>query len=327
MLPVRKMVLVAALACAFGAPIAAAAGGPTPADRHAVWRDPQDPARTLIIATDASGVALYDLSGTRLQAVTAEGPSGLDLREGFPTPKGERVLVAVSETGRSGAGVALYFLDPTRRTLDFWAAVPLDLARPQGLCLARRDAAFLMIVSGGDGEVRQLRVEAGADGAARLVEERRFAIDGPPAGCVADDAHGRLYLTEAGRGVRGFDLAAAPAGPGEMVADAPSPTLLPDVDSLSLLQDDGATWLVASSRIDSAIVVWRLDETLTYWFGSYDVVETGGVNSVSGARGVAARGRLVGGFAGGLLVTQAGQDGGRSLKLVDWGRVRDGLGL
>lgn len=323
----RKMVLVAALACALGAPAVAAAGEPVSADRHAVWRDPDDPERTLIVAAGASGLSLYDLSGARLQAVAAQGPSGLDLRERFPTSQGERVLVAVSETGRSGAGVALYFLDPARRTLEFWAAVPLDLARPQGVCLARRDAAFLMIVSGGDGEVRQLRVEAGADGTARVVEERRFAIDGSPAGCVADDAHGRLYLTEAGRGVRGFDLAAAPAGPGEMVADAPSPTLLPDVDSLSLLEDGGATWLVASSRVDSAIVVWRLDETLTYWFGSYDVVDRPGVDGMSGARGVAARGQLVGGFAGGLVVTQAGQDGERSLKLVDWGRVRDGLGL
>lgn len=328
MVSIGKMALVAAIACALGAPSVVKAEAPAIGERHAVWRDPVDPARTLIVAAGVSEVSLHDLSGARLQAVAGQSPSGLDLREGFPTPNGARVLVAVSEVGRDGAGVALHFLDPVRRTLELWASVPLDLALPQSLCLARRDDAFLMIVSGGDGEVRQLRVEAGPDGVARLTEERRFSIEGPPAGCVADDARGRLYLTEAGRGVRGFDLAAAaPTGAGDLVADAPSPTLLPDLDSLSLFQDDGAAWLVASSRADQAIVVWRLDEALTYWFGSYDVVERAGVDGLSGARGVAARGQLVGGFAGGLLVTRAGQGGGRSLTLVDWGRVRDGLGL
>ena len=83
------------------------------ADDPAIWVDPQDRSRVVIFGTDKkAGLYTYDLSGK----ITGFLPDGLlnnvDLRDGFPTPAGTRVLVAASDRRRMGA--ALYLLDPSR---------------------------------------------------------------------------------------------------------------------------------------------------------------------------------------------------------------------
>jgi 3-phytase len=320
----RTLALTAALALALGAvgiaragaiPAAgadAAARSAPAAGRQAIWLDPSDRGHSLVVAGDASGLTLRDLAGRRLQAVTGVQPARIDLRAGFPTPAGARVLVAVAEGGREG-GAKLYLMDPERRTLAFWADVPLDLARPHEVCLAKQGAGFQLVVGGADGQMRQLRVEAGADGAAKLTEDKRFAIMGAPAGCVGDDAEGRVYVAETGRGVWRFDLSDPSAG--GIAAQAP---VLPDLDGVTLVREQGETWLVGSSQSDQAVAVWGLDGDLTYWYGAFMVSE----GTEAGVRDLAASGRLVGGFADGLVVAQKA-----GVKLVDWRTVRAALGL
>lgn len=303
------------------------------ADDPAIWVDPNDRTRGVIIGTDKkAGLYVYDLTGKQMQYLPGGKPNNVDLREGFPTAQGPKVLVAASDRGRRGAGAALFFLDPATLKLSFWAAVPIDLTEPYGLCLARRGDAFLMIVNGTDGQVRQLRVAQGADGKPQLTEERRFAVATQPEGCVADDARGRLYLGEEGRGVWRYDLGTTPV-PGTLIAEAPSAMLMPDVEGLALLDDGVATWLIASSQGDSAFAVWKVtdaDEALYY--GRFSVVEGNGIDAVTGTDGVAAHGRLVGGFQQGLVVVQDDVDTGpggqrQNFKLVDWGAVKAALGL
>lgn len=303
------------------------------ADDPAIWVDPNDRQRGVIVGTDKqAGLYVYDLAGKQLQFVPGGKPNNVDLREGFPTASGEKVLVAASDRGRPGMGAALYFLDPASLKLTLWGAVPIDLAEPYGLCLARRGDAFLMIVNGTDGQVRQLRVAQGANGKPQLTEERRFAVATQPEGCVADDARGRLYLGEEGRGVWRFDLGTAPQT-GVLIAEAPSAMLMPDVEGLALLDDGAATWLIASSQGDSAFAVWKVtDADEAMYYGRFSVVEGNGIDAVTGTDGVAAAGKLVGGFAQGLVVVQDDVDTGpggarQNFKLVDWGRVKDALGL
>lgn len=303
------------------------------ADDPAIWVDPNDRTRGVIIGTDKqAGLYVYDLAGKQLQFLPGGKPNNVDVREGFPTASGPKVLVATSDRGRRGAGAALFFLDPATLKLSFWAAVPIDLTEPYGLCLARRGDAFLMIVNGTDGQVRQLRVAAGPDGKPQLTEERRFAVATQPEGCVADDARGRLYLGEEGRGVWRYDLGVT-ATPGVLIAEAPSQMLMPDVEGLALLEDGAATWLIASSQGDSAFAVWKVTDTdEALYYGRFSVVEGNGVDAVTGTDGVAAAGRLVGGFPNGLIVVQDDVDTGptgarQNFKLVDWDRVKAALGL
>ena len=322
-----------------GTPVPAAAETPSvgtaardAADDPAIWVDPKDRTRGVIIGTDKqAGLYVYDLAGRQLQYLPGGKPNNVDLREGFATPSGARVLVAVSDRGRPGAGAALFLLDPATLKLTLWGAVPVDLTEPYGLCLARRDNAFLMIVNGTDGQVRQMRVAMGADGRPQVSEERRFAVATQPEGCVADDARGWLYLGEEGRGIWRFDLGST-AAPGALIATAPSAMLTPDVEGLALLDDGPETWLIASSQGDSAFAVWRVDGAEPVYRGRFSVMAAGGVDAVTGTDGVTAQGGAVGGFPGGLVVMQDDVDQGstgarQNFKLVDWREVRRALGL
>ncbi len=327
------------MAVGAGVPVVAAAETPPvgttaadAADDPAIWVDPADRGRGVIIGTDKkAGLYVYDLAGRQVQALPGGLPNNVDLREGFPTPQGRRVLVAASDRGRPGAGAALFLLDPATLKLTFWAAIPVDLAEPYGLCMARRGDDFLVIVNGTDGQVRQLRVAMGGDGRPQAVEERRFAVPTQPEGCVADEARGRLYLGEEGAGVWRFDLGAGPAS-GELFAPAPSEMLKPDVEGLAFIEDAAGAWLIASSQGDSAFAVWKVDGAEPVYRGRFSVVASQGVDAVTGTDGVSALGGVVGGYPEGLVVMQDDIDEGvagarQNFKLVDWREVRRALGL
>jgi 3-phytase len=332
----------AKLTMGVGTPVPAA--GETPsvgtgardaADDPEIWVDPADPTRGVIIGTDKqAGLYVYGLDGRQMQYVPGGKPNNVDLRGGFPGPKGPVVLVAASDRGRAGA--ALYRLDPATLKLAFWGVVKLDLVEPYGLCLAKRGETFVMVVNSTDGQVRQYAVTTGPRGRPAIKEERRFALATQPEGCVADEAAGRLYIGEEGRGVWRYDLGTGPAQ-GELIAEAPSDMLKPDVEGLALLREGATTWLIASSQGDSAFAVWRVDGAQPEYRGRFSVMAGGGADNVTGTDGVAALGGRVGAFPEGLVVMQddveetgAGAGGPRALqnfKLVDWREVKKALGL
>lgn len=319
-----------------GAPVVAAAETPPvgtserdAADDPEIWVDPADPSRGVILGTDKqAGLNVYGLDGSARAFIPGGLPNNVDLRDGFATPGGPRVLVAASDRGRGG--VALYLLDPASLTVQFWGLVPADLREPYGLCMARQGAAFIVIVNGTDGQVRQLRIAADAQGRPSSVEMRRFGLASQTEGCVVDDARGRLYIGEEGRGVWRFPL----VGParGELIAQAPSAMLKPDVEGLSLLGDGQATWLIASSQGDSAFAVWRVDGAAPDYRGRFSVMASAATDAVTGTDGVAALGGPVGGFPQGLVVVQDDVDEGaagarQNFKLIDWREVKRALGL
>lgn len=305
------------------------------ADDPEIWADPRDPSRVVIFGTDKqAGLYTYDLEG----GITGFIPDGrlnnVDLRGGFATPKGERVLVAASDRGRMGA--ALYLMDPDSLKVEPWGVVPLDLAEPYGLCMGRRAGGLLVIVNGTDGQVRQVKVEVGPDGAFKATEEKRFGVATQTEGCVVDDAKGVLYLGEEGKGIWRFDLAPG-ATTGSLIATAPSAQLAPDVEGLTLLREGAATWLIASSQGDSSFAVWRVDGPEPVFRGRFSAVGGAGIDPVTGTDGVAALGGVVGPYGEGLVVVQddvdsegEGQSAARArqnFKLIDWKGVKAALGL
>ncbi|WP_296815696.1 phytase [Brevundimonas sp.] len=307
------------------------------ADDPEIWVDPSDPSRVVILGTDKqAGLYSYALDGAVLGFIPDGQLNNVDLRGAFPTPQGERVLVAASDRGRMGA--ALYLMHPSTFEIAAWGLVPLDLPEPYGLCVGRRGEDFLVFINSTDGQVRQLRVAAGPDGSVQAVEERRFAVPSQPEGCVVDDLRGRLYLGEEAAGVWLFDTAARGTAQGRIVAAAPSEMLQPDVEGLTLLHEPGGpSWLIASSQGDSAFAVFRADGPELEYRGRFSVVAANGVDAVTGADGVAALGGAVGAFAQGLVVMQDDADTQgeapdtrreqQNFKLVDWAEVRRALGL
>jgi len=307
------------------------------ADDPEIWVDPADPSRAVILGTDKqAGLYAYGLDGAVLSFIPDGRLNNVDLRGGFPTPWGERVLVAASDRGRMGA--ALYLMHPSTFELTPWGVVPLDLSEPYGLCVGRRGDDFLVFVNSTDGQVRQVAVRAGADGAIEARGERQFSVPTQPEGCVVDDARGRLYVGEEAAGIWLFDTAASGAAQGRLIEAAPSDRLTPDVEGLTLLHEpDGASWLIASSQGDSAFAVYRADGPELEYRGRFSVYPANGVDAVTGTDGVAALGGQVGPYGSGLVVMQDDADTAgeaansrrsqQNFKLVDWAEIRRALGL
>lgn len=306
------------------------------ADDPEIWVDPADPSRVLIFGTDKrAGLYVYGLDGAVRQFIADGRLNNVDLRSGFPTPDGERVLIAASDRERMGA--ALYLMNPATLEITPWGVVPLDLSDPYGLCMARLGDRYVVIVNSTDGQVRQVEVSAGPDGAHRAVEQRRWRIASQPEGCVADESRGWLYIGEEARGVWRFQLDPARPASGELVARAPSSELQPDVEGMSVIEDAAGVWLVVSSQGDSAFAVYRIDGERPVYAGRFSVAGANGADPVSGTDGLAAHGGPVGSFASGLVVVQdhIDTDGEaatprywrQNFKLVAWANIRRALDL
>jgi 3-phytase len=331
----RQLVGVGTPVPVSGETVAVATERADAADDPEIWADPRDPSRVVIFGTDKqAGLYAYSLDGKVLGFLPDGQLNNVDLRDGFPTPEGLRVLVAASDRGRGGA--ALYLMDPDTLVVKPWELARLDLAEPYGLCVGRRGADFIVIVNGTDGQVRQTRVSAGADGRLVAVEEKRFDVGGQTEGCVVDDATGALYIGEEAKGVWRYSLDAG-GDARSLVAAAPSAMLKPDVEGLTLLRDGAETWLIASSQGDSAFAVWRVDGAQPLYKGRWSGVAAHGVDGITGTDGVAALGGQVGAFPRGLIVAQddvdtegeaaSGTRSRQNFKLVDWRDVRAALGL
>ena len=306
------------------------------ADDPEIWADPRDPSRVVIFGTDKqAGLYTYDLSGKITGFIPDGRLNNVDLRDGFATDQGPRVLVAASDRGRLGA--ALYLMDPESLAVSPWGLVRMDLAEPYGLCMGRRGDAFIIVVNGTDGQVRQVRIAAAADGTLLSTEERRFAVPSQTEGCVIDDARGLLYIGEEARGIWRYDLDPASSARPALIAAAPSDQLKPDVEGLTLIRESAVTWLVASSQGDSAFTVWQVDGAEPQYRGRFSAIGGNGLDPVTGTDGIAGLGGPVGGFQAGLLVVQDDVDSDgeaptstrarQNFKLIDWAAVKLALGL
>lgn len=306
------------------------------ADDPAIWVDPKDPSRGVIFGTDKqAGLYAYDLTGKVTQFIPDGRLNNVDLRGGFPTPAGEKVLVAVSDRDRKGA--ALYLLDPATLQTAPWGVAALDLGEPYGLCMGKRGDDFIVITNGIDGQVRQQKIADGADGAFVATEEKRFAVGSQTEGCVVDDAKGVLYIGEEDKGIWRYSLDPAAGDARTPVAAAPSEMITPDVEGLALLREGEKTWLIASSQGDSTFPVWRVDGDSPVYAGRFSVMGANGVDGVTGTDGVTAQGGAVGAFPDGLVVMQDDVDSEgettsttrarQNFKLVDWRAVKAALNL
>lgn len=304
------------------------------ADDPAIWVDPRDSSRVVIFGTDKqAGLYRYDINGEIVQFIPDGRLNNVDLRDGFRIAAGPRVLVAASDRGRMGA--ALYLLHPDSLVTTPWGVIKLDLAEPYGLCMGRRGGRFIVIVNGTDGEVRQVNIAAGTNGEPVTTEERRFALGSQTEGCVVDDEKGVLYIGEEAGGIWRYPLDTG--GDRALIAAAPSPQLVPDVEGLTLLRDGAKTWLIASSQGDSAFAVWRVDGPDPIYAGRFSPMAANGVDGVTGTDGIDAHGGAVGPYRGGLLVVQDDVDSeGEALsasrerqnfKMVDWRTISDVLNL
>lgn len=301
------------------------------ADDPAIWRNPLDPAASLVIGTDKkAGIHVYDLTGKRLSFTPSPRLNNVDLRDGVSINGKFGVLVAASDRAdEANAKVALFTLDTANAKLNPLGTFPSGSGEAYGMCMWTRGSdkavfAFLILK---DGRIDQLAIDV-SGAAPKVTKVRTMKLATQAEGCVADDRTGILYVAEEDAGIWRFD--ADPAAPGDAVAiaKADGKSLTADVEGLALAPSgaDGG-YLIASSQGDNSYAVYRLPEAKLV--GRFSIAD-GAVDGVSETDGIELMlGSIGNSFTEGLFVAQDGDNApdAQNFKFVDWADIKKTLGL
>lgn len=303
------------------------------ADDPAVWRNPVDPAQSLIVGTDKEwGLNVYDLSGTLRASAPAGLVNNVDLRADVLIRNVPGVLVAGSDRTEDPKGrIALYALETAPVGLRHLAHVPVEsdgTGDVYGFCLWRRAAddvhAFIPF---NNGDVRQYAIDlSGPAPRARFIRSIKLASQ--TEGCVVDDRTGTLYVGEEQRGVWRIDAAPERKAAPKLFARVDGVRLIPDIEGLAIVpRGVRGGYLLVSSQADNpapgsgrpgnAYVAFDL-ETGRY-VRRFGITGSGDVDGTSDTDGLEfAAGNFGAPFEDGILVVQDGDNApqNQNFKLV-----------
>ena len=308
------------------------------ADDPAIWANPADPAKSLVIATDKkAGLYVYDMQGKVVQFLPDGKMNNVDLHEGYELGGEKIVLVAASN--RTDKSIALYRLDTDRRELVSIAdgVQPTGLGDPYGLCLYRStgDARTYVFINGDDTRKRQWELVATANGRVRAKLVRDMNFDSQTEGCVADDETGALYVNEEDVGL--WRMSAEADGGGEKTTVqkiADNPAVKDDFEGLGIYDlGSGRGYIVVSSQGNDTYAVYRREGKQEY-LGSFAVVADPlrGIDGISETDGLEITSRNLGpGFEHGAMIAQDGRNvmpvENQNYKYVPWESIARALKL
>jgi myo-inositol-hexaphosphate 3-phosphohydrolase len=294
------------------------------ADDPAIWRNPADPAKSLVIGTDKkAGIHVYSLAGKRLSFTPADRLNNVDLHT-----VGTRVIAAASDRADvDAAHVSLFTLDTAAARLVPLGRFPVGPGEAYGMCLwtRARDHALFGFVVLKDGRIDQVAIDV-SGGVPKVTTVRSMKLASQAEGCVVDDRTGLLYVAEEDVGLWRFDADPAAPGTATPIAQVDGKTLVADAEGLALAPSGRrGGYLVVSSQGDNAYTLYRLPG-VTYagrfriGGGAIDgTSDTDGVDLMLGDFGPA--------YPGGLFVAQDGDNAPdtQNFKFVSWTAVRRAL--
>ncbi|MBD8549390.1 phytase [Sphingomonas sp. CFBP 8764] len=294
------------------------------ADDPAIWRNPADPAKSLVIGTDKkAGIHVYSLAGKRLSFTPADRLNNVDLRT-----VGTRVIAAASDRADvDTAHVSLFTLDTAAAKLVPLGRFPVGPGEAYGMCLwtRARDHALFGFVVLKDGRIDQVAIDVSRT-VPKVTTVRSMKLASQAEGCVVDDRTGRLYVAEEDVGLWRFDADPAAQGTATPIAQVDGKTLVADAEGLALAPSGRrGGYLVVSSQGDNAYMLYRLPG-VTYagrfriGGGAIDgTSDTDGIDLMLGDFGPA--------YPGGLFVAQDGDNAPdtQNFKFVSWTAVRRAL--
>lgn len=301
------------------------------ADDPAIWRNPHNPEKSLIVATDKrAGLHVYDMQGRSLSFHASPRPNNVDLRDDVLIAGNRGILVAASDRADPlNAHVALFRLDPARVRLKRLARLPVGPGEAYGMCLwqPRGKSALYGFMVMKDGRIDQFEILA-TRGKPRITLARTMKLSSQAEGCVADDRTGLLYVAEEDVGIWRFAARADGPVAGEKMAAVDNLWLFADVEGLALApQGSGGGHLIASSQGDSAFTLFNLSDLRPV--GRFRI-DAGVVDGVSETDGVeVALGNFGPNYPSGLIVVQDGDNlpDTQNFKLLRWDAVLRSLAL
>jgi 3-phytase len=309
------------------------------ADDPAIWVNPADPSRSLVIGTDKKlGLYVHDLNGRKLQTLPDGKLNNVDLRHDFPLG-GERVAV-VAASNRTTHGISVYKVDADALRLVEVAdgILPTGFLDPYGLCMYRSASSgefYVFINEGGDGRFRQWRLFDNGEGKVAREQVREFPVGSQTEGCVADDELGFLYVGEENHGI--WKYAAEPDGGSERAlidSTGDGGRLTDDVEGLALwIGEEGRGYLIASNQGADNYAVYRREGD-NAWVGFFHIVANAelGIDGASETDGLDLSSAALGErYPSGLLVVQDGRniapEERQNFKYVSWQDVASTLGV
>jgi 3-phytase len=311
--PVASLPAASVTAKAETAPVGTTAADA--ADDPAIWRNPADPAASLVVATDKkAGLHVYGHGGKSRFFDPAGRLNNVDLVD-----LGARgvIVVASDRNDPAQAKLRLYRLDTGSARLEPLGVVDGGRGEAYGVCLWAHGTALHAFSVLKDGTIAEFRLEL--SGTPRSVPLVTRKLPTQTEGCVVDPRNGTLYVGEEDVGIWRF---AAGQATGTLVAPTDGKHLVADVEGLALAtQGTNGGYLVASSQGDNAYALYRLPDMtpagrVRVTAGTFGATEeTDGIALATGSFGAD--------YPEGLLVVQDGLNApaAQNFKLVSWGDV------
>lgn len=278
------------------------------ADDPAIWRNPRDPAKSLIISTDKkAGIAIHALDGRLLSFQPLGNLNNVDIRADVAIGGKNAILVAASDrTDKDRPLLRLFRLDPAKPTLVPIGMVGSPEGEAYGLCLHRRSDGIDAFMVHKEGVIEQIRLDLGKPAISGKVI-RSFDLKSRSEGCVADDRTGQLYVAEDKVALWRIDTDPDKPITPVKIADVDDVRLHKDAEGLAILpQGSDGGLLFASSQGDNSIAVFRLPDVR--YVGAYRI-KGGTIDGAEDTDGIALHSGSFGtGWEGGLFVAQDGKN-------------------
>ena len=301
--------------------VAVATANADAADDPAIWRNPADPAASLIVGTDKkAGIYVYGLDGKVRDFNDAGRVNNVDIA----TVNGRIIVAASDRNDNANAHVALFSLDPATALLAPIGRVAAGPGEAYGLCLYQAEKDLYAFVVLKDGTIRQLAIDFEKP-AATIVRTMKLATQSE--GCVVDPRTGRLYVAEEDIGLWRFDARADGPTTATSIAVADGKQIVADAEGVAIAAEGQGGYLVVSSQGDNAYAVYRLSDDS--YRGRFRIA-AGPFGATNETDGIEIDTRDFGPlYPGGLMVAQDGDSPpkAQNFKLVDWGKVKAALGL
>lgn len=286
------------------------------ADDPAIWRNPANPAESLIVATDKkAGLYVYDLEG-KVRSFEPDGRlNNVDL---IDLGKSGVIVVASDRNDPAHASLRIYRLNTTAARLEPLGTAPGGAGEGYGLCLLQSGRSLFAFSVLKHGAVEQVRLDlSGRTATGRVV--RSLKVETQAEGCVADPRTQTLYVGEEARGIWAFDARLSGKSEGRLVAQVDSQQLFADVEGLAILpQGRRGGWLLASSQGDNAYALYRLPDMAPA--GRFRIA-AGQYGATEETDGIALAGGKFGPlYPAGIMVVQDGDNAphAQNFKLVSW---------
>jgi len=256
-------------------PAFATATLPADPDDPAVWIHPQDPARSLIIATvkvaaPAGAIVAYGLDGQIRQTIAGiDRPNNVDVEYGFQFG-GQPVDVAVA-TERLARQLRIFRIDRADGRLVDLGGAPIlqgeegEAGAPMGIGLYRRprDGAIFAIVAPKtgprEGYLWQYRLTDAGDGGIAVTFVRRFGTfsastvrpENEIEAVAVDDSAGYIYYADEGDGVHKWHADPDHADAGRELAHFARTGFRGDREGIGIYaRPDGSGYIVCTDQLD-----------------------------------------------------------------------------